>query len=151
MKWLLGFCIPAVIAACLAVGFGGCSTAQQASASAKLAQLQTTVVNGCMVVQPTLTAVAALDPQISAAATANGLFCATASAISVTSIQTMLQTGIPAIDSAITQSTLIPAADKPLYVAAIGIFELTLTNALAVFNAGATTATPASAASAASS
>lgn len=130
---------------CLAAGlvasiaFAGCSTTQQADASAKLAQLQTVVANGCLVVQPTLVAVAALDPVVSAAATANGLFCATAGAINVSSVQLFVSTGIPAVEKAVTESTLIPAEQKPIVVAALGLFQLTVQNALMVYgNAGAT-------------
>lgn len=111
----------------------GCSTAQQATATADLQKLQTTVVNGCMVVQPTLMSVAAIDPQVAAAATANGLFCSTAGAVTITSVQTMLTTGIPAIEKAIEASTFIPADQKPLFIAAIGVFELTIQNALTVY------------------
>jgi hypothetical protein len=139
--------LAAGIAASIAIA--ACSTAQQASASADLAKLQTTVTNGCMVVQPTLMAVAAVDPVVSTAATANGLFCATAGAITVTSIQTLVSTGIPAIEQAVTQSTLVPANQKPLVMAALGVFQLTVTNALAVYGQ-ASAATAASGASAAS-
>lgn len=116
-----------------AIAVAACSTAQQATATGDLQKLQTLVSQGCQVVQPTLTAVAALDPSVSGVATANGLFCATASSITVTSVQTLLATGIPAIDAAITQSTLIPAANKPLYIAALGIFQLTVQNAMNAF------------------
>jgi hypothetical protein len=140
------------LAAALVASIAGCSTAQQADASAKLAQLQTVVTNGCMVVQPTLVAVAAIDPVVSAAATANGLFCATAGALNVASIQSLLSTGIPAIDQAITASTLIPADQKPIFIAALGVFQLTVANALMVYgNAAATAPTAASAPVAASS
>lgn len=111
----------------------GCSTAQQASAVSALAKLQTQVQNGCMVVQPTLVAVAALDPVVATAATANGLFCATAGAITVTSVQSLIGTGIPAIEKAVTDSTVIPANQKPLIVAALGVFQLTITNAFATY------------------
>lgn len=111
----------------------GCSTAQQATATANAAKLQQIVQNGCMVVQPTLTAVAALDPAIAAAATANGLFCSTTGAITVTSVQTLLATGVPALQKAIEASTQIPENQKPIFIAAMGIFELTLTNAITVY------------------
>lgn len=118
----------------------GCSTTQQANTSADLAKLQTTVVNGCMVVQPTLMAVAAIDPVVSTAATANGLFCATAGAVSVTSVQVLVSTGIPAIEQAVTASTLIPANQKPIVIAALGVFQLTVSNALAVYGQPVSTA-----------
>lgn len=127
----------------MSVVLGACSTAQQADASAKLAQLQTLVNNGCLVVQPTLTAVAALDPVVATAATANGLFCATAGAITVTSVQSLVSTGIPAIERAITASTLVPAEQKPIIIAALGVFQLTVGNALALYG-NAATATAAS-------
>lgn len=146
--------ILAAFAACVvALALGACSTAQQATASADLAKLQAVVVNGCMVVQPTLTAVAVVDPTVAAAATANGLFCATAGAITVTSVQSLVSTGIPAIEQAVTASTLIPASQKPLVTAALGLFQMTVSNALAAYsNASAATAAvvPASAPAAAS-
>jgi hypothetical protein len=126
------------------IALGACTTAQQADASAKLAQLQTVVNNGCLVVQPSLVAAAAIDPAISAAATANGLFCAAAGAITVTSVQSLVSTGIPAIERAVTASTLIPAEQKPLIVAALGVFQLTVANALMVYDNGAAAAAPAS-------
>jgi hypothetical protein len=87
---------------------------------------------------------------VSAAATANGLFCAAAGAITVTSVQSLIATGIPAIEKAITASTLVPADQKVVIVAAIGVFQLTVTNALAVYGSTASTAAPASAPVAAS-
>lgn len=121
------------LAAAIVASVAGCSTAQQATASADLAKLQAVVVNGCMVAQPTLMAVAAVDPVVASAATANGLFCATAGAITVTSIQTLVSSGIPAIEKAVTDSTLVPANQKPLVVAALGLFQMTVANALAVY------------------
>ena len=111
----------------------GCSTAQQQVAAGDLAKLQTTVVNGCMVVQPTLQSIAVIDPTVAAAATANGLFCSTAGAITVSSVQTLLATGVPALEKAIEASTQIPENQKPIFIAAIGIFELTLQNAMTVY------------------
>lgn len=140
----------AFAAAVVALALGACSTAQQADASAKLAQLQTIVNNGCMVVQPALVATAAIDPAVSAAATANGLFCTAAGAITVTSAQSLVSTGIPAIEQAVNASTLIPANQKPVIIAALGVFQLTVTNALAVYGQAAATAVPVSAPAAAS-
>jgi hypothetical protein len=111
----------------------GCSTAQQTSAVNALAKLQTEVQSGCAVVQPTLVAVAALDPVVATAATANGLFCASAGAITITSVQSLIGTGIPSIQQAVTASTFIPANQKPLIAAALGIFQLTITNAFAAY------------------
>jgi hypothetical protein len=132
----------------VAIAFTACSSTGPQSATTALAKLQTDVVNGCMVFQPTLQSVAVLDPAVATAATANGLFCATASAITITSAQSLLGTGIPAIEQAVNASTLIPAAQKPLVIAALGLFQLTVTNALAVY--GQASATPASAPAAAS-
>ena len=126
----------------------GCSTAQQQTAAGNLAKLQTTVVNGCSVVQPTLQSIAALDPAVAAAATANGLFCSTAGAVTVTSVQTLLATGVPELEKAINASTQIPANQKPIFIAAIGIFSLTLQNAMTVY--GQPAAVPAAAPVAAS-
>ncbi|PYE21322.1 hypothetical protein C7410_115165 [Paraburkholderia silvatlantica] len=111
----------------------GCSTAQQANITNNAAKLQQIVQNGCMVVQPTLTAVAALDPAVAAAATANGVFCSTTGAITVTSVQTLLSTGVPALEKAIEASPQIPADQKPIFIAAMGIFQLTLQNAMTVY------------------
>jgi hypothetical protein len=111
----------------------GCTTAEQASAVDALAKLQTAVANGCMVIQPTLTAAAALDPVLATSATANGLFCTAASGVSVASVQSLIGTGIPQIEQAVMASTLVPDDKKPLIVAALGIFQLTVTNAFAVY------------------
>ena len=137
----------------LSVALGACSIAQQTSATAALAKLQTDVANGCLVVQPTLVAVAALDPSVNAVAVANGLVCATASSITVTSVQSLLSTGVPAIEKAVQASTLVPADQKPIVIAALGVFQLTAGNALLVFNqstAASSTAASAPAAAAAS-
>jgi len=139
--------LASVVAACASIG--ACSTAQQATATADLAKLQATVVNGCMVVQPTLVSVAALDPTVSAVATAKGLFCAVAGSITVTSIQSLVSTGIPAIEKAVTDSTLVPSNQKPLVIAALGLFQMTVSNALEVYG-NAAAAAPASAPVAAS-
>lgn len=137
MKWMLGFCSVALVAAVCLLGFGGCASTGSSTAkltpTQALAKIQTIVVQGCQVVQPTLQRVALLDPTVGAVATANGLFCATAGAITVTSLNTLLTTGLPAITAAINQSTLIPANQKLLFVAALGVFGLTVQNALAVF------------------
>lgn len=122
----------------------GCSTAQQQNAAGNLAKLQTTVVNGCQVVQPTLQSIAVLDPTVAAAATANGLFCSAAGSITVSSIQTLLATGVPALEKAINESSQIPANEKPIFIAAIGIFQLTLQNAIMVYGQPAATAPAAS-------
>lgn len=135
-------CIIAVAA------LSACSTAQQQSASADLAKLQAVVANGCLVVQPTLVAVAAIDPVVSAAATANGLFCAAAGSITVTSVQSLVSSGIPAIEKAVTASTLVPADQKPLVMAGLGLFQLTASNALSVYGQASVAAPPTAAASA---
>lgn len=117
------------------LALGACSTAEQAKTTETLAMLQVQVQQGCMVVQPTLQAVAVLDPAVAAAATANGLFCAAAGSITVTSIQSLIGTGIPAIEQAVTASTAIPANEKPAIMAGLGIFQLTVTNAFAAYGA----------------
>ncbi|CAB3783384.1 hypothetical protein LMG28688_01636 [Paraburkholderia caffeinitolerans] len=130
--------------------FAACSTSQQQSAADALAKLQTAVVNGCMVVQPTLQSVAALDPTIAVAATANGLFCAAAASVTVTSVQSLIATGIPAMEKAVNASMLIPANQKPIAMAALGVFQLTVTNALAIYGQATVIGTPASSVPAAS-
>lgn len=133
-----------LIAAGLALAaLSACSTMQQQDAAGNLAKLQTTVVNGCAVVQPTLQSIAVIDPAVAAAATANGLFCSTAGAITVSSVQTLLATGVPAMEKAINESTQIPANQKPLFIAAIGIFSLTLQNAMTVYGQPASALAPA--------
>ncbi|WP_042588767.1 hypothetical protein [Burkholderia sp. MSHR3999] len=140
----------ALAAGLVALSLGACSTIQQQSATAAFAKLQADVASGCMIVEPTLLSVAAFDPEVAAAATANGLFCATASAITTTSTQSLIGSGIPAIERAITGSALIPADQKPIVVAALGVFQLTVTNALAAYGKATVTAAPASGASAGS-
>lgn len=133
-----------LIAAGLALAaLSACSTMQQQNAAGNLAKLQTTVVNGCAVVQPTLQSIAVIDQAVAAAATANGLFCSTAGAITVSSVQTLLATGVPAMEKAINESTQIPANQKPLFIAAIGIFSLTLQNAMTVYGEPAAASAPA--------
>lgn len=112
---------------------GACTTAQLQNAQGNLATLQKTVVDGCAVVQPVLASVAALDPTVAAASLANGLFCSAASTVSVTSVQSAISTGIPAISTALNASSVVPAAQKPVIVGALGVFQLLLTNALSVY------------------
>ncbi|CAM2142743.1 Lipoprotein [Pararobbsia alpina] len=150
MKKMLLRAAGLALSAALAIGLAACSTTQQQTASQALAKLQTDIVNGCMVVQPTLIAVAAIDPTVQVAATANGLVCTAAASITPTSVQTLLSTGIPAIEQAVTQSTLIPANQKPLVTAALGVFQLTATNALAIYGQAAASTAAASGPAAAS-
>lgn len=139
----------ALVGLAMVVGLmAGCSTAQQATASADLMKVQTAIADGCAVVQPTLISVAALDPAVGAAATANGLVCTAASAMTVTSAQSLISTGIPAIEAAVNASTMIPANQKPIIMAALGVFQLTVQNALTVYNNAAAAQAPAAAASA---
>ncbi|WP_321865749.1 hypothetical protein [Paraburkholderia tropica] len=110
------------------------SSSVAATAATILANLQTVVVNGCSVAQPTLESLSSIDGTITAAATANGLFCTAASSITVTSAQTLLDTGIPAVIAAVNASTYIADAQKPIIVAALSLFELTVKNAIAAYN-----------------
>jgi hypothetical protein len=119
------------------IAFAGCTTAQQANVQSALAKLQTQVNDGCMVVQPVLISVAALDPTFAAAAAANGLFCQAALTLNAATVQTAISTGIPAINSALAASTLIPVDKKPLIAGALGAFQLLLTNALQVYGQAA--------------
>lgn len=139
MKKLFAALAAGIVALALsACGSTGTSTATSttvaATAATILANLQTVVVNGCSVVQPTLESLSSIDASVAAAATANGLFCTTASAITVTSAQTLLDTGIPAVISAVNASTYIAAAQKPIIVAALSLFELTVKNAITAYN-----------------
>lgn len=123
----------------------------QATAAQKLAALQSAANSACNVIQPTLQSVALLDPAVNAAATANGLFCGAVAALDVSTIQSIIKTGIPAVDSAINSSTVIKATDKPVIIAAIGIFVTTVQNALTAYQtAQAAAATAASEPAAAS-
>jgi hypothetical protein len=155
----------AFAAGLVAFALGGCAapnvstsvtaTTPAATAAAILANLKTVVVNGCSVVQPTLQSISTIDGSVTAAATANGLFCTAASSITVTSAQTLLDTGIPAVISAVNASTFIDPAQKPIIVAALSLFGLTVKNAIAAYNTAiasmvSTTAAPASAPGAAS-
>ncbi|WP_310633732.1 hypothetical protein [Paraburkholderia sp.] len=158
MKKLFAALAAGIVALALsACGSTGTSTATSTSVAATaatiLANLQTVVVNGCAVVQPTLESLSSIDASVSAAATANGLFCTTASAITVTSAQTLLDTGIPAVISAVNASTYIQAAQKPIIVAALSLFELTVKNAITAYNnsIGAVLGTTAAASAAAAS
>jgi hypothetical protein len=130
----------------------GCSTAQQESATAAVAKLQTDVANGCLVVQPTLASIAVIDPAVGAIATANSVFCAANAAINASSITTIVNTSIPATETAVNASTLIPAAQKPVIIGALTAFQVALSTALVVYNQAqpAATATAASAPVAAS-
>lgn len=127
----------AIVASALLLG--ACTTAQLQNAQGNLATLQKTVVDGCAVVQPVLASVAALDPAVAAASVANGLFCSAASTVSVTSVQSAISTGIPAISTALNASSVVPAAQKPLIAGALGVFQLLLTNALSVYGPVAAT------------
>ncbi|UVT04564.1 hypothetical protein [Burkholderia glumae] len=148
MKKLMLLAAGAVLAV---ASLAGCSTASQQSAVGALATLQTAVKNGCTVVQPTLVAVAAIDPAVSAAAAANGLFCTAATSITVTSAQALIGTGIPAIETAVLASKLIPNNQKPIAIAALGVLQISVTQALAVYGQAAmTTTAPAAASDAAS-
>ncbi|WP_186153466.1 hypothetical protein [Burkholderia gladioli] len=144
--------MPLAAGAALAVAIlAGCSTAAQPSAAGTLVTLQTAVKNGCTVVQPTLMAVAAIDPVVSTAATANGLFCTAATSITVTSAQALIRTSIPALESAVLASKLIPDSQKPIAIAALGVLQLSVTQALAVYGQAAATSTAPVAASDAAS
>lgn len=136
--------LAAFAAAIVALALGACSstgtatstgsTSSTVMAAAILSTLQTAVVNGCSVVQPTLESLSSLDATITTAATANGLFCTAASTISVTSAQSLLDTGIPAVIAAVNASTFIDAAQKPIIVAALSLFKLTVQNAVTAYN-----------------
>ncbi|MBU9153096.1 hypothetical protein KTD28_00570 [Burkholderia gladioli] len=138
------------LAACAGAGTGTTPGSTTTTPSTLLAKLKTAIVDGCSVVQPTLESVAALDPAVSAVADANGLFCTAASSITITSAQSLVDTGVPAVIAAVNASAYIQAAQKPVIVAAIGLFGLTVKNAIAAFNSAsaAAVATSASTASA---
>ncbi|WP_186126072.1 hypothetical protein [Burkholderia gladioli] len=140
------------LAACAGAGTGTTpgSTTTTPSASTLLAKLKTAIVDGCSVVQPTLESVAALDAAVSAAANANGLFCTAASSITITSAQSLVDTGVPAVIAAVNASTYIQAAQKPVIVAAISLFGLTVKNAIEAFNSASAAAVAATSASTAS-
>lgn len=113
--------------------FAGCTTAEQASTADAATKLKAQVVNACMVVDPTLQAVAAMDPAVKSAADTTSLVCSASATVDPASVQSLVNTAIPAIEQAVTASALVPADKKPLVVAALGVFQLTLSNAFSVY------------------
>ncbi|QKM56870.1 hypothetical protein B7759_04622 [Burkholderia glumae] len=145
MKKILAALAAAAAVLSLVACAGPASNSTAPTPATTLAKLQTAIVNGCSVVQPTLESVAALDATVSAAASANGLFCTAASSITVTSAQSLVDTGVPAVIAAVNASAYIQAAQKPVIVAAISLFGLTVKNAIAAFNSASAAAAPAAA------
>src|ERR1700741_776696 len=91
------------IAACFLVG--ACTTAQQQDATKLLTQAKQQIANACAVVQPTLVNVQAAYPNdavIQQVVTDNGLFCAGAASVDQTNAQTIINTTIPKLISAIS-------------------------------------------------
>ena len=109
-----------------------CTTAQQQTAQQNLAKAQQLIVQGCSIVQPTLVSVQTMDPAIAPFVLANGAFCAAQNAIDVKSIQTMVQTSIPAAIGLVQNSTLIPAEQKPVVVGGMTAFQIALSAAMVV-------------------
>jgi hypothetical protein len=128
--------ITAVLVAALAA-LAGCSTAQQATAQQVLAKLQTDVQGGCQVFQATEPSVAifiAADPTANAVITGVNLACTANAAINVASVNTLVSTGIPAAITAVNNSTVIPAAQKPVIIGALTALNVALSTALVVYN-----------------
>lgn len=113
---------------------GACSTAQQVSATQAAAKAQKILADGCLIVQPTLMSVQAIDPAIAPFVVANGAFCAGVGTVSVASIQSMVSTAIPAAEQLITSSTLIPEGNKPVIIGALTAFQVALSSAMLVLD-----------------
>lgn len=108
----------------------GCSAAQQANVAANAQKVQVIITDGCSIVQPTLVSVQTMDPAIAPFVLANGAFCAAAANVNVSSLQQMVNTSIPAAMQLVTNSTLIPANQKPLVVGGLTAFQVALSSAM---------------------
>ncbi|MEM5400872.1 hypothetical protein [Paraburkholderia unamae] len=116
------------------------ATAQQTAVLTTLAKFQSQAVAACNVIQPILTAAGLIDPSIHLAATANGLLCTALASTDLETVKTMSDTGIPAVESAVNASTLLPADKKDDLILALGAFQGSLNAATQTY----TSATPAS-------
>ena len=121
------------IAACFLVG--ACTTQQQQDASKLLTQAKMQIANACSVVQPTLVDVAAAyptDAKVAQVVAANGAFCSGVSSVDQTNAQTIINTTIPQLISAI--SALPITADKKATIQiALGAASVALSNFLIVY------------------
>lgn len=112
-----------------------CTTVQQQDASKMLANAKTQIANACAVVQPTLVDVAAAyptDASVSAVVKANGAFCAGAASVDQTNAQTIINTTIPQLISAIS-ALPIDAEKKTTIQIALGAASVALSNFLMVY------------------
>ena len=142
-------CLAAALVASIALG--ACSTAQQQNAQQVMAKLQTDVVGACTVFQatePSVQIFIAADATANAVVTGVNLACTASSAINVTSISTLVSTGIPAAINAVNASTVIPANQKPVIIASLTALNVALSTALVVYNQNAPAVVPTSPASA---
>lgn len=121
------------VAACFLVG--ACTTTQQQDASKLLTQAKLQIANACSVVQPTLVNVQAAYPNdatVASVVAANGAFCSGVASVDQTNAQTIINTTIPKLISAIS-ALPIPAADKTTVQIALGAASVALSNFLIVY------------------
>jgi hypothetical protein len=112
-----------------------CTTVQQQDASKLLANAKTQIASACAVVQPTLVDIAAAyptDASVSAVVKANGAFCAGAASVDQTNAQTIINTTIPQLISAIS-ALPIDAEKKTTIQIALGAASVALSNFLMVY------------------
>lgn len=135
-----------VLAGVVALAFtAGCSTAQQATAQQIAAKLQVDVAGACTVFQATEPGVQifiAADPTVNQVVTGVNLVCVANSSINVASISALVSTSIPAAITAVNNSTVIPAAQKPAIVGALTALNIALSTALVVYNQSQPAAVP---------
>jgi hypothetical protein len=141
-----------MLAVAIAVGFlSACSTAQQQSADQVLAKLQVDVKGGFQIFQaaePGVQIFIAADPVVNTAVTVINAFCSANSVVTATTLQAFVNSAIPAAESAVNSSTVIPQANKPEVVGILSALGAAVSTALLVYNNAIQTATPTAAASA---
>lgn len=112
-----------------------CTTTQQQNATQLLTQAKQQIANACAVVQPTLVNVAAAYPgneQVIGAVAINGEFCAGVASVDQTNAQTIINSTIPKLISAIS-ALPISQADKTTVQIALGAASVALSNFLIVY------------------
>jgi hypothetical protein len=134
------FCIAVIM--CLML-IAGCSTAQQQTAAQVLTKLQVDVKGGCQVFQaaePGVQIFIAADPAVNTAVTAINGFCSANSVVTATSLQAFVSSAIPAAESAVNSSTLIPQQNKGEVVGILSALGAAISTALLVYNNAVVTA-----------
>ncbi len=84
----------------LLAGLTACSVLPSNPVDA-LTALRTQVSKACLVVQPTLVSLVALDPNLATVAQVSNAVCLAAPTLDTTSVQALLDSGIPAIEQAV--------------------------------------------------